>query len=322
MPFEIQIRTSSMDKQAEFGSAAHWCYKESIDAEDESAQHRGLQPFYVGQPVLRIQSGCYYDGVVVQCDEDGRHALVAVRLQDQFPRKQGARAASRQDYEGLLQHVKDKGWFEAGHGNLFTALERSVLLLAVSGRLPCRNVLRKRRVVCACSLFESYVSCVCRYVLCVDGAHHRVDHYGQKESKTVVRPINSRDFFSEHDNMIGGSNALDGAHADNWHKVDIVQVQRMRLSLKYYKEVSTSLDIEPLKDNDVYVLLWPDARITCFPRGTTAADVLAEKGWIEIDGNRPSCFPPVVNVNNQLVPEETVLQDGDVLVMTREKIRV
>lgn len=115
-----------MDEQAEYGSAAHWCYKESVDAEDETSQHSGLQPFYVGQPVWRIQSGCYFDGVIVQCDEDGRHVLVAVQLQGQFPRRQGARAASRQDYEGLLHLVKEKGWFEAGHGNLFTVLERFV----------------------------------------------------------------------------------------------------------------------------------------------------------------------------------------------------
>lgn len=159
-------------------------------------------------------------------------------------------------------------------------------------------------------------------MLCTDGAHHRVDHYGQKEGKTVVRPINSRDFFSEQDEMVGGGNSVDEGSVEHSHKVDIAQVQRMRLGLKYYKEVSTILDRELPLDNDVCVLLWPDAKIVCFPRGTTAADVLAEKGWIEIGEKQSYRFPPVVNVNNQLVPEETVLQDGDFLVMTREKLQI
>lgn len=113
-----------MHKDAEYGSAAHWFYKENLHS--ISPQEAPCQVCEVGQPVLRIQSGRYLDGVVVQSDDDGLHLLVAVHLQGQFPRMQGCRSAPREEYEKLLKLVEDKGWFQAGHGDFFITLERYV----------------------------------------------------------------------------------------------------------------------------------------------------------------------------------------------------
>ncbi|GMH42839.1 hypothetical protein BSKO_10758 [Bryopsis sp. KO-2023] len=282
VPFEVQIRTSSMHTDAEYGSAAHWCYKESPGvgpANETDSAHL----WQVGQPVWRIQSGRYLDGVVVQCDKGGRHVLVAVYLDGVLPRAPGRRAASIREYEKLLKHVREKGWFEAGHGDFFVALER--------------------------------------YVLCVDGAHHRVDHYGQKEGKTVVRPIRTRDVLAsmDDDSSIDPISSLD----DKTVQVDMARVQRLRLGLEYYNDVCTGVAPVASEDENIFVMVWPEGRIVDFPRGTSAGDVLQSKGLIEVDdGFERVRGPPVVNVNNQLVPEDTALKDGDFLVLTREKIRI
>lgn len=158
-------------------------------------------------------------------------------------------------------------------------------------------------------------------MLCVDGAHHRVDHYGRKEAKTVIRPIHVDILPSINGNS--NEDSLPGAGGlKNDELVDMAQVQRMRLGLEYYKDVTNGVDIITTEEENVFVLLWPEGKIDCFPRGTTAADVLASKGWIQIGDNPPNGSPPVVNVNNSLVPEETVLRDGDFLVLGREKIKI
>ena len=40
LPFEVQIRTWSMDRQAEYGIAAHWKYKEGITASNDNLEER------------------------------------------------------------------------------------------------------------------------------------------------------------------------------------------------------------------------------------------------------------------------------------------
>lgn len=160
-----------------------------------------------------------------------------------------------------------------------------------------------------------------RYVLCVDGAHHRVDHYGRREAKTVIRPIHVESLSDISEKNSKGSFAGAGG-LKNDELVDMAQVQRMRLGLEYYKDVTNVVDIVPEEEENVFVLLWPEGKISCFPRGTTAADVLASEGWIQLGDTPPNGNPPVVNVNNSLVPEETVLRDGDFLVLGREKIKI
>jgi hypothetical protein len=81
----------------------------------------------------------------------------------------------------------------------------------------------------------------------------------------------------------------------------------------------------------VSVLLWPDGHIAHFPRGTTAGEVLRRLGSISVQGaavggggqGAAERQPwEVVNVNNRLVEEGTPLQDGDVLVLSRELLQL
>lgn len=71
------------------------------------------------------------------------------------------------------------------------------------------------------------------------------------------------------------------------------------------------------------MLIWPGGHIEHFSRGTTAGDIVAEKGLITTgegyDGYRVNLL---INVNNRLVPEDTVLNDGDLVILAREKVRI
>ncbi|GFH21567.1 uncharacterized protein HaLaN_18900, partial [Haematococcus lacustris] len=95
--------------------------------------------------------------------------------------------------------------------------------------------------------------------------------------------------------------------------------------------------------DEVSVLIWPGGHIEHWPRGTLAAEVVNAKGIVSLTSRteprdvRPSATAvaggddmygsvlqgaALVNINNRLVPEHTVLSDGDMLILTREKVRI
>jgi hypothetical protein len=44
--------------------------------------------------------------------------------------------------------------------------------------------------------------------------------------------------------------------------------------------------------------------------------------WLNIRAADAASAPPCVNVNNRLVAEDTVLNDGDLIILTREKLEI
>ncbi|KAF8062916.1 relA [Scenedesmus sp. PABB004] len=102
---------------------------------------------------------------------------------------------------------------------------------------------------------------------------------------------------------------------------------------------------------DVSVVIWPGGVIEDVPRGTTAGQILRERGVLAIldapdgaapaaaaaaasagggaeraegggDASAPGRLVNVVNVNNRLVSEDTVLSDGDLVILARERIKI
>lgn len=76
------------------------------------------------------------------------------------------------------------------------------------------------------------------------------------------------------------------------------------------------MSLQALKTSEVSVLIWPSGQVEQFPRGTTAGYLLRDKGILQ-GGEGPQeaggQAGMLVNVNSRLVPESTVLRDGDLV---------
>ena len=71
----------------------------------------------------------------------------------------------------------------------------------------------------------------------------------------------------------------------------------------------------------MWVQVWPGG-IQVMPQGTTAGDIVRTMGYLEIGSSADATSQVggakerVVNVNNQLVPESTILNPGDLVVLS------
>ncbi|GAX73519.1 hypothetical protein CEUSTIGMA_g971.t1 [Chlamydomonas eustigma] len=82
--------------------------------------------------------------------------------------------------------------------------------------------------------------------------------------------------------------------------------------------------ILPGSSEEVSVLIWPDCKIEYFPRGTTVGKVFRERVNVSFHPDMPlvAFGDLMVNVNNRLVPEETLLNDGDLVILARDKVKI
>jgi hypothetical protein len=138
----------------------------------------------------------------------------------------------------------------------------------------------------------------------------------------------SRDSSSPSDSSIVDSPLLRGQLVETYQKT-----QQLRSMLEWGTEVSGA---ELAPSEDVTVLIWPGGRIENFPRGTTAGAVVGQKGMVTVEGGagRQQRVAPsgrqeqqqqqqrLVNVNNRLVPRDTVLDDGDLVILAQERLHI
>ncbi|KAG2409638.1 GTP diphosphokinase [Vigna angularis] len=215
--------------------------------------------FKAGHPVLRVEGSHLLAAVIISVENDERELLVA---------------------------VSDEWWFEPGHGDWCTCLEK--------------------------------------YILCQDGMYHKQDQFGRL-LPTFIQVINFTEeseywavvaavFEGRQVNWITSHSKFDlvasaSAEAGINNKVKLLRTMlsweeqlRSEVSVKQTKYDSKFYDLHGSL-GEVVIICWPHGEILRLKAGSTATDAAQRVG---LEGK-------LVLINGQLVLPNTKLKDGDVV---------